>query len=925
MKKILFLISLFTSIALAQDKVQISGKILDGEMNNEPLFGSTVIISGTTTGAQADFDGKYVLDVYPGTYTLEYSYVGYVSIKETVNITVNTTVDKTLTANSLEQIIIVAETNREKESALLLAQKKAVGIKQQIGAQELAKKGASDVASAVTKASGISKQQGSGSIFVRGLGDRYNSTTLNGLPIPSNNPANKNISLDIFSTDIVQYIDINKIYENSIYGDFGGANVNIASKNHKGKSSLKFGYSSGYDFNALEQNPFYLQDGPNYSGFYNKKQPNNPLSAYNFTTSLDKERTDTPVNQDVSLSGGTKIGFKSDHSLSIFATGSFTNDFGYTEGYSRGNVNKQGLIQRDYDFREYTYETNTNGMANFIYKFNPNYNLKFNSLYVNSTKQELNENTGTHNIFDDAQEGGGLRIRETFNRTQLYVNQLLGEHKINDIIDLDWGLAYNDVLNSTPDRRQVMLSPIENEDPTSPLIASDIADSNNHRYFEELKENEYAANAQGSYKFSKNEEDIFKGKVTFGYSGRYKTVDLEATQFNFAINKNINTNIIDVNNLDGYFNQNSLDAGYFRIKTFRGGLGIDNALDPQTYEGTQIIHSGYASLQYLLTPKLTAVVGLRTELIQQDIEWKTSLDPRGDENSLEKTEFMPNASFKYEVNDKNNLKFAASKSYTLPQFKERAPFLFEDKDGNVSYGNEFLYSSTNYNADLRWEFFPTSVEVLSATGFGKVIQAPINSVMISSAANDFSWVNSGEQAFVLGAEFEIKKDIFKSEKIKNDIPLDTKLSFGLNTAFMITDQDFDEDKVANETDLNVDFTDENGKLEGASDVVLNSDISFFKEISENSNILATVVGNYTSENLATIGSSQRGNIINESLFTLDFVTKVKLSKRLSSGISLKNILNPDVKRYQESDNGNIDLRSYKRGISASISLQYNFL
>ena len=124
MKKILFLISLFTSIAFAQDKVQISGKILDGEMNNEPLFGSTVIISGTTTGTQADFDGKYVLDVYPGTYTLEYSYVGYVSIKETVNITVNTTVDKTLTSNSLEQVVIVAETNREKESALLLAQKK---------------------------------------------------------------------------------------------------------------------------------------------------------------------------------------------------------------------------------------------------------------------------------------------------------------------------------------------------------------------------------------------------------------------------------------------------------------------------------------------------------------------------------------------------------------------------------------------------------------------------------------------------------------------------------------------------------------------------------------------------------------------------------------------------------------------------------
>jgi hypothetical protein len=41
----------------------------------------------------------------------------------------------------------------------------------------------SDVATAVTKTTGITKQEGSGNIFVRGLGDRYNSTTMNGLPI----------------------------------------------------------------------------------------------------------------------------------------------------------------------------------------------------------------------------------------------------------------------------------------------------------------------------------------------------------------------------------------------------------------------------------------------------------------------------------------------------------------------------------------------------------------------------------------------------------------------------------------------------------------------------------------------------------------------------------------------------------------------
>jgi hypothetical protein len=923
MKKILFIISLFTSIAFAQDKVQISGKILDGEMNNEPLFGATVIISGTTTGAQADFDGKYVLEVAPGTYTFEYSYVGYVSVKETVNITADTTIDKILTANSLEQVIIVAETNREKESALLVAQKKAVGIKQQIGAQELAKKGASDVAAALTKASGISKQQGSGSIFVRGLGDRYNSTTLNGLPIPSNDPERKNISLDIFSTDIVQYIDINKIYNNSIYGDFGGANVNIASKNHKGKSALKFGYGSGYNFNALGENQFYLQDGPNYSGFYNKKYPNNALDAYNFSTGLDKERKNTPFNQDFSLSGGTKIDFKNDHSLSVFATGSFTNDYSFTEGFTRGNINADGLVFRDYDFKSYTYETNTTGMANLVYKFNSNHNLKFNSLYINSTSQNLSDYDGTIDVFDNASEGGGFVRRSTFNRTQLLVNQLLGEHKINDRLKFDWAGGYNSVLNNTPDRRQVMLVPSDNNNPlTSPKIVSDLATSDNHRYFEELKEDEISANIQGSYKFSKNEEDEYRGTLIAGYSGRLKNVNLEATQFNFAINRRADQPFVDIDNLDGYFNQESLDQGLFSIKTFRGN--VDNALDPQTYEGIQIINSGFASIQYLLTPKLTGVFGVRGEQVIQKIEWKTSLDPNGDENTFDKIEIMPNASFKYELNDKQNLKLAASKSYTLPQFKERAPFLYESVEGS-KFGNPFLYSSTNYNADLRWEYFPKSSEVISFTGFGKIIQNPINETIVSSAANDISWVNSGEQATVFGAEIELKKDLLKTEKTKKDTPLTSKLSLGLNGAFMITDQDFDSNKVQNETELNVFFTKSSGKITGASDMLLNSDISFMKELGENTNLLATLIGNYTSESIAAIGTNTKGNIINESLFTLDFVTKLKINKKLSTGISVKNILNPEIKRYQDNDSGKVEMKGFKRGINASISIQYNFL
>ena len=135
---------------------------------------------------------------------------------------------------SLNEIQITGSVSKESESALLTEQRKATTIDQKIGAEELNRKGVSDVAAALTKTTGISKEEGSGNVFVRGLGDRYNITTLNGLPLPSNNPSKKNIDLGIFSTDIVEFIGIDKTYAVKNYGDFAGANVNIASKNYKG-------------------------------------------------------------------------------------------------------------------------------------------------------------------------------------------------------------------------------------------------------------------------------------------------------------------------------------------------------------------------------------------------------------------------------------------------------------------------------------------------------------------------------------------------------------------------------------------------------------------------------------------------------------------------------------------------------------------
>ena len=921
MKKIIIAFVLLSQLVSAQSKGTVKGMLTDGEVNNEPLPFANVFIKGTTLGGTSDFDGNYNLSINAGSHVLVFSFIGYQTVEK--NIVVKTgetlTINQQLSAKegvTLDEIQIKATVNRAKISALLLEQKQAISIKTTIGAQELENKGVSDLATAVTKATGVSKQEGSNTIFIRGLGDRYNSTTLNGLPLPSNNPSRKNISLAIFSTDIVQKIDINKIYNGTIYGDFAGANVNIVSKKHVGKPSIEFGIGSGTNSN-LSSN-FYLQEGPSFTGFYKNTYPTNALNGYNFTTSWDNV-SKTPIASNVSVKGGRKFQIGEEGNLNVFGTISFSNGFKFKEGINRGGINAQGLAYTDYNFISYDYNTNTTGMLNIAFKVNENNSYKLSSLFINSSNQSLDEYNGIINVFDNASDGGGFVKRATFSKTSLVINQISGNHKFGKKTELDWGVAYNHVNNVIPDRRQNMLVPKDNNDPNGVKTVSDLAASDNHRYFQELFEDEFAATITGSYVFAKNKEDEHKGKLTFGYSGRFKKVDFKATQFNFRINRAVTQPVVNQHNLDAYFTKENLANNFFKTETFRGDATTPNALDPQTYFGNQYINGGFSEIQYKITSKLTIVTGLRFEHIYQDIAWKTSLDPDGDKNTFTKFEFLPNASLKFELTEKQNVKFAASKSYTLPQYKERAPFQFEEVT-QIKFGNPDLDLSTNYNVDVRWEYFPKSGEVVSFTGFGKIIQNPINEVVVASATNDISYVNTGKQAEVFGAEFEIRKNIFSKEIEKGAAILKNKLSVGFNASYMYSNQDFDQFKIIEETKLNVNFTNKEGKLTGASDLILNADVTYIKEFSKNSNLSGTVAYSYFSDRIYAIGSSGKGDLIDKGIGNLDIILKTQISKKIKLGLSLKNVLNRTVKRVQ--DIQNVEVLSFKKGVNASFSLTY---
>ena len=922
MKLRFLLLSLFFSVAMFAQNGTVTGTILDKEFNNEPLPFANIIIKGTKQGTSTDENGKYSITLKPGSYTLVIGYLGYETkeIPFTIKANEKKVINHTLEASGvqLQDVEIVHIVSKEKESALLLEQQKAVEIKQSIGAEEISKKGISDVAAAVAKTSGISKQEGSSDIYVRGLGDRYNSTTLNGLPLPSNNPSTKNISLDIFSTDIVEYIGIDKTYNYKNYGDFAGANVDIVSKTYKGSGMIEVGTGTGFNSNAMSQDKFYLQDGPNFHGFSNEPIPNNPLAAYNFTTSWDKQAT-TPINGSFYLRGGDSYNIGSSK-LSFFVNASFDNGFNYKEGVRRGSVNTQAIAVKDFYRKAYEYSTGSNAMANINLKINNNNNIKFNSMFINSTSQKHEEFSGILDAFGPAQNGGGFVRRSTFDRTFLLINQLLGEHKFGERLVFDWGVSYNKMTNIIPDRMQNTIIPFTWDDPNSRLVASDVNQSDNHRYYQEMSDDEVAGNFSLSYKFGKKDDNSYKGKFIAGYSGRYKDINFDATQINLFVTRSLFASqpTVDLNYLDGYFNQTNLDAGFFSLRTFRGNVTNPNALKPQNYNGQQIISAGYGAVEYQFTPKLFVIGAFRTEFIIQDIFYDTSL--KSGKTLFDTMEYMPSISAKYEVNEKQNIKFAASKTYTLPQFKERAPFLYEEV-GQSYIGNPFLYNSTDYNFDLKWEMFPKNGEVVSFTGFAKYIQNPINQVTIASATNDISWVNSGDKAVGLGIEGEWRKNIISIENNTTDEK--TNLGFGLNVSYLITNQDLNSEKVVSENPgMNVDFTNSDSRLTGASDLLINSDISFNREFKKDKSLTATLAGGYFSDRIYALGVTGKGDLVDSDVFTLDFILKFNLSKNIGIGFSAKNLTDPTIERKQDIQNVVVD--SYKKGRNFGLSVKYSF-
>ncbi|WP_264535294.1 TonB-dependent receptor [Flavobacterium sp. N1736] len=923
--KFLLLTLFICTISVAQNKGTISGVLTDKEMNNQSLPFANVLIKGTNISTNTDVDGKYSLSVAPGKYVVILSFLGYESVEVPATVVANETVtiNRALSSGSgytLKDVVVKSSSvNREKESALLLEQKNAIEMKQVIGAQELSRKGVSDAAAAVVKTSGVSKQEGVNNVFVRGLGDRYNSTTLNGLPLPSEDPVYKNVSLEFFSSNIIKNINVNKTFAADLYGDNAGANIDITSKELDKNIMLSISARNGINTNANSVK-FAVANGTySYFGFLQngRNSPITNLNSYDFQTTFKTDNVSNTVNQNFNILGGGKINIGK-NKLSLFGVASSNSEFFYRKGFIGQSTFSGDYTRRD-DLSRTDYKATQSFLGNAKYKFDKG-SISLNSLYIHNNSQYVNRLIG----FDDDINGDigtpgaekSLVIRQQNDDNNLFSNQLLADYKFNDKITVNIGGVYSKLKGTEPDRKTNTYA--YNDQTNTYNAASDSAGQTN-RYFSTLDENDAAAKGEINYTF--NPESNASAVLTLG--GNYRTTD---RTFNFTelLYDFGSGPTIDPENPDLVLNQHGIDTGVFHLVTGRGAADNPNALSPFYYLADRDIMAGYLQLLYPFNEKLTVQIGVRTEQIKQTINWDTNLtssvnDLTTKPSNIDKNFILPSLNLKYAINEKNAIRFAASQTYTMPQFKEMAQFLYSDVNSN-EYGNPYLVPSSDYNADLKYDHYLSKKEIISFGGFYKYIQDPISRTQMNSPALEYSYVNTAK-AFVVGAELEVRKTLysFDSETRTKDF------SFGFNASYLYSEQTQD-----NQTKgvISTYFTHEKGKMQGASPLLINSDLSYSTGNDETS-LLSTLVFNYFYDKVYTVGTSERENIVEKAVPTLDFINTFEFKKyKLALNFGARNILNSRFWLTQKTTstvtNETTDtlISSYRKGATIVLGLSW---
>ncbi|MCR9229186.1 MAG: TonB-dependent receptor [Flavobacteriaceae bacterium] len=938
LKNILVATTLFLAQWCFAQTGTISGKIMDGEFNDVLPF-ANVLVKGTTVGATSDFEGAYTLDMEPGTYTLTFSFLGYTTQEITgVVVQANQTVEINATlqpaASQLDEVVLTTTVRQNTEASVLNLQKKSVTLMDGLSLESINATGASNIASAIKQVPGVSVQEGK-YVYVRGLGDRYTKSILNGMDIPGLDPDKNTVQMDIFPTNILENVIVLKSAAADLPADFTGGVVNIVTKDFPTQKQMSFSASIGYNPSMHFQDNYlgYQGGGTDFLGFDDGTREL-PISP----------NTDVPSPSD-SQNNGALEGITRSFDP-VLAAEQQTSRPDFSLGFSYGNQfdvgeNKLGFIASlDYKNTTTFYE----GFENGIYQKNPEsdiYELRFDrrqrgdlgqnnvlasalaglSYKTGKSKYRLNllhiqNGESRAALFDQRTEiSNAIDVKkDNLEYSERSVSNVLlsGKHTSEDAtFTTEWSVS--PTLTSVQDKDVRLTTFIIN--PDNYTISSDAGFPT--RLWRDLEE----VNAIGKIDFSKDYE-LFGNKSILKFGGLYSFKQRDYSIYNY----NIAFFNYSTSDLNGDPNAILADENIWTVDNGSGAYVRGNFQPANSFDSEQNTMAFYLSNEFKFAEKFRAILGLRAE---QFTTFFTGQNNSGtevydNEKTIDELDFFPSANLIYEFKENTNFRLSYSRTTARPSFKELSIVQIPDLlTGVLFLGNLDLRPTYIDNFDFRFEIFGDRAQMMAISSFYKKFDDPIEIVAYDiTAPNQFTPRNS-PSATVIGVELEVRKNFgFIAEDLE-DLSLNLNLSIIDSKIDMARgeNQEYESRQIFARDGETIE---DNRELQGQSPYLINAGLNYDnRDMGLETGIFYNVQG----KTLEVVGFGQNPDVYTQPFHSLNFNFSKTIGKEQRSKISIKanNILNDDrVSLYESFGAAKQNFSFREPGMSFSLGYSINF-
>ena len=752
-----------TSPLLAQGRGRIVGHIYDAATGT-PLAGAQVaVVEQPAVAAIAALDGRFaLLGVAPGAVSLRVRMIGYQS-KVVTGLAVPDggilTQDVTLSAQlvEVEAITVAAGAEAGSVDAALEKQRSATGIINAVSAEQIARSPDSDAGQAVQRVSGVSMQDGK-FVFVRGLGERYTTTALNGARIPSPEPERRVVPLDLFPSGMLQSITTQKTFTPDRPGDFTGGEVDLQTREFPSRRVVTLSSTMGVNARATGEA---LVRAPTLGGEWigragaERALPAGVAAAGDLTGFSDPSQTfpliksfrdvwsartaEGPFNGGLAASvGGEDPVFG--RMVGYLASFSYSNKQEVRDGLYQSLINGDGTT-----FSPYNVSTGSSsatsvlwgGLFNLSTRLGASSKLTFNNSLTRSADNEATELRSNNEEFSTP-----LRLtRLAFTTRQVRSDQLMGEHLLGGRHHLTWSATNSSTRRYEPDRSDIAY--VDTGDRStdywfgSPRSAT--------RSFSDLHESNWQL--QGDWRLVLDQEGARYVKV--GASWRATDRDAESRSYDLLplatlsqADRTLPPELL--------FSDAHVDDGWFTLQAnVFGGV----------YEARERLSAGYGMVSWSVGRRVILVAGARVERWDLAVD---AFDPFGTPTPSGglTTDLLPSLGVTVALGADQDLRISASQTVSRPEYRELAPIqYFEPLGGIITVGNPALERSLIQNYDARWEWFPRAGEVISAGVFYKRFNAPIERVFqFRGGTRANTWLNA-DGATNLGLELDLRKNL----------------------------------------------------------------------------------------------------------------------------------------------------------------------